>query len=66
MRGDDFPVNESMEGDSKNLGVLLPESRDSLSNIGVGVKLSSPRKLSGGATTTVSPSSPDDVSSNDV
>ena len=49
-----------MEGDSKKLGVFLPESRDSLSNIGVGVALSSPRKLSGGATTTVSA---DEVSS---
>ena len=55
-----------MEGDSKNLRVLLPESSDSLSNIGVGVELSSPRKLSGGATNTISPSSPDDISSNDV
>ena len=55
-----------MEGDSKNLGVLFPESRDSLSIIGVGVALSSPRKLSGGATTTVSASSPDEVSSKDV
>ena len=38
-----------MEGDSKNLGVLFPESRDSLFIIGLGVALSSPRKLSGGS-----------------
>ena len=64
--GDDFPATKSIDGDSKNLGVLLPESSNSLSSIGVGVELSSPRKQSGGATTTVSDSSPDDASSKEV
>ena len=43
MRGDDFPIKISVDGDSKNRGVLLPESSESLSSIGVGVELSSPR-----------------------
>ena len=34
----------------RTLECFFPESRDSLSSIGVGVALSSPRKLSGGAT----------------
>ena len=50
----------------RTLECFFPESRDSLSIIGVGVALSSPRKLSRGATTTVSASSPDEVSSKDV